>query len=275
MYPTGTTLFQRTIIRIVSFSIIVGIVYVTFFKVYPFFGDNANQILAILATYLVAAYIMFPIAVRFYSWSSGKRKIPRYTQTAEGLPHDPINMIIVGSLENMVDAFASKKWYVADKLNIKSGSKLVRDFVLNRHYPQAPFSSLYLFGRKQDMGFQKPIGKSPRKRHHVRFWAYVDTHNSLVRGDIWHIAQTPNLDKAFIWLGAATKDTGLGYRGFTFQIAHSVSKDSNQERDYIVKNLLNSGHVKKVEYYEGKDEIKIGKVNKFKTDDQLAVIYLI
>jgi hypothetical protein len=36
-------------------------------------------------------------------------------------------------------------------------------FVLNRPYPAAPFSSLYLFGRKQDVGFQKAIDSSCRR----------------------------------------------------------------------------------------------------------------
>ena len=48
---------------------------------------------------------------------------------------------------------------------------MVRAFVLNSPYPTAPFSTLYLFGRGQDIGFQKAIDNSPRKRHHIRFWA--------------------------------------------------------------------------------------------------------
>jgi hypothetical protein len=37
---------------------------------------------------------------------------------------------------------------------------MVRAFVLNQPYPTAPFSTLYLFGRGQDIGFQKAIDKS-------------------------------------------------------------------------------------------------------------------
>jgi hypothetical protein len=47
----------------------------------------------------------------------------------------------------------------------------MRAFLLNSSYPSAPFSALYLFGRGQDIGFQQAINNSPRKRHHVRFWA--------------------------------------------------------------------------------------------------------
>jgi len=46
---------------------------------------------------------------------------------------------------------------------------MVRAFALNSPYPTAPFSTLYLFGRGQDIGFQKAIDDSPRKRHHIHF----------------------------------------------------------------------------------------------------------
>jgi hypothetical protein len=46
---------------------------------------------------------------------------------------------------------------------------MVRAFVFNSPYPTAPFSTPYLFGRDQDIGFLKAIDNSPRKRHHVRF----------------------------------------------------------------------------------------------------------
>ncbi len=41
---------------------------------------------------------------------------------------------------------------------------MARAFVLNTPYPTAPFSTLYLFGRGQDIGFEKAIGDSPRRR---------------------------------------------------------------------------------------------------------------
>jgi hypothetical protein len=37
---------------------------------------------------------------------------------------------------------------------------MVKAFLLNPPYPAAPFSALYLFGRGQDIGFQKGIDNS-------------------------------------------------------------------------------------------------------------------
>jgi len=58
-----------------------------------------------------------------------------------------------------------------DRLGLASSWRMIRAFVLNSPYPTAPFSTLYLFGRGQEIGFQKAIDNSPRKRHHIRFWA--------------------------------------------------------------------------------------------------------
>ena len=63
--------------------------------------------------------------------------------------------------------------------------------MLNRPYPSAPFSTLYLFNRGQDVGFQRSIDDSPRKRHHVRFWGI-----SVERAET-------TLDTAAFWLGQA------------------------------------------------------------------------
>ena len=35
---------------------------------------------------------------------------------------------------------------------------MIRAFLFNSPYATAPFSTLYLFGRGQDVGFQKAIG---------------------------------------------------------------------------------------------------------------------
>jgi hypothetical protein len=82
-----------------------------------------------------------------------------------------VNVALIGTLQQLRSAFASLGWSEADQLGLASSWGMIRAFVFNSPYPTAPFSSLYLFGRGQDIGFQKAIDNSPRKRHHVRFWA--------------------------------------------------------------------------------------------------------
>ena len=77
---------------------------------------------------------------------------------------------------------------------------------MNAPYPTAPFSSLYLFGRRQDVGFQEPIDNSPRKRHHVRFWALglARSEDDVATAGFWLNTDKPPTGEPVLWVGAAT-----------------------------------------------------------------------
>ena len=129
---------------------------------------------------------------------------------------------------------------------------MVRAFVFNSPYPTAPFSTLYLFGRGQDIGFQKAIDNSPRKRHHIRFWAL-----SLARADddmgsasFWLNTDRPPEDARVLWVGAGTKDTGLSLTRLTFQITHATDSDTNAERDFIIAELKKYQVIEAVTLYQ-------------------------
>ena len=67
-------------------------------------------------------------------------------------------------------AMVAARWYPADPLTLRSCLEIAEATVLKRPYDDAPVSSLYLFGRKEDLAFEQPVGNDPRERHHVRFW---------------------------------------------------------------------------------------------------------
>ena len=119
---------------------------------------------------------------------------------------------------------------------------MARAFVFNLPYPTAPFSTLYLFGRGQDIGFQRAIDNSPRKRHHVRFWALELSHADETWGaaNFWLNTERPPGDARVIWVGAGTRDIGLSFTQLTFQITHSTDADTDAERNFIVAELTKS-----------------------------------
>ncbi len=75
----------------------------------------------------------------------------------------------------------------------------------------APFSTLCLFGRGQDIGFQKAIDNSPRKRHHIRFWAQSLTRENDEMGSasFWLNTDRPPEDARVLMGRRGTRDTGL------------------------------------------------------------------
>ena len=148
-------------------------------------------------------------------------------------------------------------------------------FVLNRPYPSAPFSTLYLFGRRQDVGFQKAIDGSPRKRHHIRFWALSpERAQDANTPEFWLNADRPPLEERLLWVGAGTRDTGLSFTRFTFQFTHATDADTNAERDFILGELKSAGVLGEVRWHREGERLNLGKVNHYVADGEIAVAWL-
>ena len=96
--------------------------------------------------------------------------VPDITLTGSGIPGDPLNVALIGTESEVKQIMQAAGWKAADPLGLRSDLEIAADTVLKRPDDQAPVSSLYLFGRKEDLAFEQPVGSSPRKRNHVRFW---------------------------------------------------------------------------------------------------------
>ena len=232
-------------------------------------------ILAVALTYGIAAYIILPRAVRMGLKILQRKRVPRFTLTGDGLPGDPVNLVLIGTLQELRAAFAAAGWSEADRLGLASSWRMVRTFVLNRPYPTAPFSTLYLYGRGQDIGFQKPIGDSPRQRHHIRFWALSPKRADATVGtaSFWLDADPPPHDARVFWVGAGTKDTGLSLTRLTFQITHATDSNTNTERDFIVAELRDRRVIDSVNNYKSGGRLP-AHVNHYITDGEVTVASL-
>jgi hypothetical protein len=148
---------------------------------------------------------------------------------------------------------------------------------MNSPYPTAPFSTLYLFGRGQDVGFQKAIDDSPRKRHHIRFWALSLARAEATLGTrkFWlNTDRSPNHARVF-WVGAGTRDTGFSLTQLTFQITHATDSDTNAERDFIVSELSKNRVIGEVAQYRSGQKMSIEPVNHYVTDGEVALASLV
>jgi len=163
----------RRLTRLLQRLLILGLgifsVWLIVFVVFEFADRRLPWILALGLTYGIGAYVILPRAVRMGLKILQRQRVPSFTITGDGLPGDPVNLALTGTLRQLHTAFATAGWSEADQLGLASSWRMIRAFVLNSPYPTAPFSTLYLFGRGQDIGFQKAIDNSPRKRHHIRF----------------------------------------------------------------------------------------------------------
>jgi LssY C-terminus len=268
-------LLKRLLRRLLIFGLGILSVWLVVF-VFRLTDHRLPTILALALTYGIAAYIILPRVVRVGLKIAQRKRVPRFTITGDGLPGDPINLVLIGTRQQLCAAFAAAGWSEADRLCLTSSWRMVRAFVFKSPYATAPFSTLYLFGRGQDIGFQKAIDNSPRKRHHIRFWASSLTRAEATVGTagFWLNTDRPLHHERVLWVGAGTKDTGLSLTKLTFQITHATDADTNAERDYIIAELTNSRVIVDVNSYKSGQHLPTERINHYTTDGEVTVASL-
>lgn len=179
----------------------------------------------VVAIYLLIAYIVLPVLWRHYDHQPSLADAPKTTETKLRMPGDPLNVGFVGSESELIGALVAAKWHPADPITIRSSLKIAGSVVFDRSYLDAPVSSLYLFGRRQDLAFEFPAGKSAKRRQHVRIWRY----------------EKLDVEGRPFWIGAATFDDGVGMSHYTGQITHHISPDVDAERDRLMADLEKTG----------------------------------
>lgn len=222
--------------------------------------SSISKVLAgLLVVWLVAAYFLAPLM-----WEGVARidpaldADPRVTQTGDHHPGDPLNVALVGTEAEVHAIMRAADWYPAASLGLKSDLEIAADTVLSRPDATAPVSSLYLFGRKEDLAFEQPVGDNPRHRHHVRFWK----------------TDTTAADGRPRWIGAAVYDQHVGLSRATGQITHVTAPDIDTERDYLFEclektNLLETRAVE-ANFHEQR-EGRNGGGDPWRTDGSLYV----
>lgn len=249
-------LFLRVLWRVCVLLIGAIIIWFTLFEVVPYAEMQLPLFVVLLLVYAAFAYVIIPTLIRVLRLFDRPNHIPLYAITPDGLPSDPINIAIVASSrEQLISTMKKAGWYTADPTNLKTSIRFVIAIIFSLPYRQAPFSKLYLFGRPFDIGFQKPanIYKSPRSRHHVRFWRLEAPtnlkHTSHFR--FWHTKLEHLLGiEDEIWIGAAIEDVGLGISRKTASITHQISSDTDAERDLLIHDLTAAKRVKRVSVIE-------------------------
>jgi len=194
----------------------------------PFLGI----ILVIILSLLALARILFTWRKLHHASHAGRVisaqvsdvGLPLTTFNRHGNQGDPINMQICGIDGQIGAAFASAGWYRADEIGFITSARISIDSILGRAYSTAPVSNLYLYGRKEDLAFERP-GHNVRQRDHIRLW------NTGRPGD----AGRP------IWIGSATQDVKVELSKTNHLPTHGIAPDLDDERGLVVSELAQTG----------------------------------
>lgn len=189
---------------------------------------RAGLVTALFITvYTLAAYLALPLFWTHYDHQRGLSELPMATSTAQGIPGDPINVGLIGNQTDVLRAMLAAGWTPADPITLRSSIEIAGSVLLDRPYRNAPVSNLYYLGRREDLAFEKPDGRSADRRHHVRLWKVLDS------GD----------EGRPVWLGDATFDRGVGLSHYTGAVTHHIDPDIDAERERFAADLESAGMV--------------------------------
>jgi LssY-like putative type I secretion system component LssY len=185
---------------------------------------------AVVGLYLLLAYIVLPLTWRHYEHQHALEGMTMVTHTADGIPGDPINVGLVGARDDVLCAMNAAVWYPADPITLRSSVEIIGSVLLDRPYRDAPVSHLYYNNRRQDLAFEKPVGSSADRRHHVRLWRVLE------RGE----------EGRAVWLGAATFDRGVGFSHDDARVTHHIAPDVDADRDLLTADVRAAKVVKTI-----------------------------
>ncbi len=214
------------------------IAYLSVRDIFPYFDRRLPLALAIFITYVLGAYVFVPALIRAYRILRPADHLPVYCVTPDGFASDPMNIGIIGTRRQLVQAMEKAGWYMADPHRGKYLLRHAFSFLSGWDYPNAPVSNLYLFGRKQDLAFEIPISGASN-RHHVRFWAttYEENKRITVRTIHWHHRSSRVQGDNLLWVGAASLDVGIAPIRHNLQLTHMIDPDTDKERELVVEQL--------------------------------------
>jgi hypothetical protein len=160
--------------------------------------------------------------------------LPCCTEAADARPGDPLNVVLVGDLDAIRSALVSERWDVTARLTRSSLWRIATAFVFGSRYRYAPISGLYVFGRIQDMTFQKSRNIID-ERNHIRLWLAPVSY----RGQP-------------VWIGHISRDVGVKFSGRVWPpTTHVIDPDVDDARFYLMQDLLYGGQVERIGFVGG------------------------
>ncbi len=232
----------------------IVIAYLSVWDIFPYFDRRLPLSLAILLTYIIGAYLLIPAIIRLVRIVRPARHLPLYCVTPDGFASDPLNVGLIGNRRQLIMAMQAIGWHMADPHTPRYLLQFGISMLLKAPYNTAPVSSLYLFGRRQDIAFEKPLAGDLGHRHHVRFWAttYDDTGELSFQRIHWHRRSKQIEGDNLLWVGAASLDNGISLVRHNFQFTHMIAPDTDAERQLIIE------HLKKSKLIDAGEHIKLG-----------------
>ena len=153
---------------------------------------------------------------------------------------DPINLVVIGHPDDVYTAFIRAEWDETETVTKASTMKTIGSFLSGGEYRYSPVSGLYVFGRPQDVAFQK-ARENIHERNHLRLWMSRATYQGVS-----------------VFLGQISRDIGVRFTTKTIT-THKIDPNVDETREYLLENLAYSQALEKFAYVGGVGEVPIDR----------------
>ncbi len=151
---------------------------------------------------------------------------------------DPLNLVIIGRPIEVYTAFIRAGWDETETVTRTSSMKTIASFLSGGEYRYSPVSGLYVFGRPQDVAFQK-ARETIHERNHLRLWMSSFTFQGIP-----------------VWVGQISRDIGVRFTPKTIT-THKIDPNVDETREYLLENLSYAQSLAKFGYVGGVGEVSI------------------
>jgi hypothetical protein len=188
-------------------------------------------------------------------------KIPRRVSDPARNPGDMVNVLIIGTQDQVVQVFTSAGWAQVDKDVGSTAMNALIDSLQKKDYLTMPMSILYLFDRTQDYGFAhaEPV-RVAMSRNHLRVWKSP-----------YQVQGRP------LWCVAATHDVGFERDQRNNGLTHKIDPAIDGEREYVNGTLSGTGLVVQRDHVTPANPLTTAKTatgGEFHSDGKILVLVL-
>jgi hypothetical protein len=172
-------------------------------------------------------------------------------------PSDLVNLLFIGSRDQIESAFKAAGWFASDPLGRVSTFHTAQAIIQNDGYNEAPMSILTLDGRPPDMTFEKQ-NNTFASRHHIRIWQV----QALFAGQP-------------VFVAAATHDIKIYFSQASNSITHGIDPNIDRERAKVTNDLLFTGRIQAVSLIARSNipkDISNATGDRLETDNQIAAL---
>ncbi|HEX9038196.1 MAG TPA: LssY C-terminal domain-containing protein [Ktedonobacterales bacterium] len=181
--------------------------------------------MSLVITGLVALGVALVGLALFYPYPESFPGLPRLTHTASGVAGDPINLVLIGDQAQITQSFRQAGWLVPDPITPQTTARIAAASLSHQPYPTAPVSPLYVFGRPQDLAFEKPTS-DVQNRGHIRLWL-----------------TGTRLGGQEVWIAQVSYDQGIELSASTHFPTHHIAPAVDREREAAGADLEHTGLV--------------------------------